>query len=739
MIVGKPMYQDYHIDLENIYDKYYVGLYGVNRSLEEVLRKFSDTSVDGSSIVFYEYLLHQPIPFVKGLTGDSKIDNKIKDLVGHIYLLAPFATRMVETHNIVPAMNKDNNGNNKWGLGYRSKKSLSDVKLFFKFFGSLFTKTSYTQMAAEIFVGEYVTDAIKMTSRSIDTTEGKAYYAQIVFNPQKAIKQYKESHQIDKQSLKSVEILEQPFKIIFPNHFYNKKKIYGLVVPIASNKYFYGCLWLMCFREKRDEEYERNLVKAVLEIVSSHYVPVMALLHENISEELLEQKFSKKLNTSTFPHKEHKYCIPFLQVIAGGLNKHISGKPEIIEEGLENLCRKRFEMSNKKYKKNIYAQMILKTLLFKNYRVASQTMVKLIRDIIKAAGSMKKSGSSLPAALVIGGAGSGKDTIGKMLRIFTNSYFEGEEYTINLAAIKPSALVPAVMTGAEFNIFKEMKFDDYMNKNASKAQFFEGLFQKIRKGIIGSAVPEKNGMVKKIKQFTKVEKDKEEKDRFKKYPTLILDEFNSMDSESQGVLLRFLENSEAVSLGSLRNGSEFEEAQDDMELVSSLTELTNCLVIGVMNEDPDDISKERAMDFLKEDSYLGGLLGDILYEHFIKIRRLRPDIKYRMMRNGRFVIEPLKDRREDIPILFHVYLKPENEGKKIPVHLSLEAMERLISKDITWPGNIRQLQALAKHVSELVQAETKYNIKAVKDIGVAIVEKKHIDIGLDYIGIKITA
>jgi transcriptional regulator with GAF, ATPase, and Fis domain len=131
---------------------------------------------------------------------------------------------------------------------------------------------------------------------------------------------------------------------------------------------------------------------------------------------------------------------------------------------------------------------------------------------------------------------------------------------------------------------------------------------------------------------------------------------------------------------------------------------TNCLVIGVMNEDPDDISRERAMDFFRDDSYLGKFLGDLLYEHFMQIRRLRPDIKYRMIRNGKFMIPPLRERGEDIPMLFHVFVKSElknmnGDGNDVTVHLPLDVLDRLTSPDLLWPGNVRQLQTLAKTVA----------------------------------------
>jgi transcriptional regulator with PAS, ATPase and Fis domain len=181
----------------------------------------------------------------------------------------------------------------------------------------------------------------------------------------------------------------------------------------------------------------------------------------------------------------------------------------------------------------------------------------------------------------------------------------------------------------------------------------------------------------------------------KRSPTLILDEFNSMDPDSQGVLLRFMDNSEIVPIG---------------ERSDAHKKKTNCLVIGIMNEDPEDISRERAMEFFRSGQYLGNFLGDLLYEHFLRIRRLRPDVMYRMIRNGKFVIPDLRNRREDIPLLLYVYVCEElrgNVGPEPQLHISLDALGRLVDSRLLWPGNVRQLQALAKLIGETLKRRPK--------------------------------
>jgi hypothetical protein len=195
-----------------------------------------------------------------------------------------------------------------------------------------------------------------------------------------------------------------------------------------------------------------------------------------------------------------------------------------------------------------------------------------------------------------------------------------------------------------------------------------------------------------------------------------------MDPDSQGVLLRFLDNSEIVPVGALEDDSNGE---------------TNCLVVGIMNEDPEDISRERAMEFFRSGQYLGGFLGDLLYEHFLRIRRLRPDVMYRMIRNGKFVIPPLRERTGDIPLLFHLFVDEEwksiEKAKGTPdpsVHVSLEALDRLTSPELLWPGNVRQLQALAKFVAERLSRQRPKDSGGAVVVTLPVLEKALEGVGL---------
>ena len=73
----------------------------------------------------------------------------------------------------------------------------------------------------------------------------------------------------------------------------------------------------------------------------------------------------------------------------------------------------------------------------------------------------------------------------------------------------------------------------------------------------------------------------------------------------------------------------------------------------------------------------------------------RADLSYRL--NGySILLPPLRDRREDIPLLVEYYVRQYNEefGKAI-TGISPEFMERMTQ--YSWPGNIRELQTVLKH------------------------------------------
>jgi len=90
-------------------------------------------------------------------------------------------------------------------------------------------------------------------------------------------------------------------------------------------------------------------------------------------------------------------------------------------------------------------------------------------------------------------------------------------------------------------------------------------------------------------------------------------------------------------------------------------------------------------------------------EEAIASGKFREDLYYRLNVVS-IKIPPLRDRKEDIPVLVSYFLKKFNRelNKKI-VGIIPEAMEKIIS--YRWPGNVRQLENVLKRAMVLCQGE----------------------------------
>ncbi len=127
--------------------------------------------------------------------------------------------------------------------------------------------------------------------------------------------------------------------------------------------------------------------------------------------------------------------------------------------------------------------------------------------------------------------------------------------------------------------------------------------------------------------------------------TLFLDEIGDMPSAMQAKLLRVLENGEVVRLG----------ANDPLRV--------NVRFISATNRKLDDMVAER---------------------------QFREDLYFRI-KGSTIQIPPLRERREDIPILIHYFLSQASEKYGKPIEgLTPEAQQILMSYG--WPGNVRQLR-----------------------------------------------
>src|SRR5215207_598906 len=136
--------------------------------------------------------------------------------------------------------------------------------------------------------------------------------------------------------------------------------------------------------------------------------------------------------------------------------------------------------------------------------------------------------------------------------------------------------------------------------------------------------------------------------------TIFLDEIGEMPLGTQARLLRMLETGEFIRVG------------------SSKVQKTDVRVIAATNKE------------LLEYTQNG---------------KFREDLYYRLS-TVPIRVPPLRDRREDIPLLFRKFAVDFAERyKSAPVQMSEDAKNLLIS--YPWPGNVRELKNIADQVSVL--------------------------------------
>jgi transcriptional regulator with PAS, ATPase and Fis domain len=138
--------------------------------------------------------------------------------------------------------------------------------------------------------------------------------------------------------------------------------------------------------------------------------------------------------------------------------------------------------------------------------------------------------------------------------------------------------------------------------------------------------------------------------------TIFLDEIGEMPLGTQARLLRVLEAGEYIRVG------------------SSKVQKTDVRVIAATNKE--------------------------LME-FVQSGRFREDLYYRL-NTVPIRVPSLRDRKEDIPLLFRKFVADfADKYKAPPVQLDDEAKNVLIN--YTWPGNVRELKNIAEQISVLSQ------------------------------------
>jgi len=90
-------------------------------------------------------------------------------------------------------------------------------------------------------------------------------------------------------------------------------------------------------------------------------------------------------------------------------------------------------------------------------------------------------------------------------------------------------------------------------------------------------------------------------------------------------------------------------------------------------------------------------------EEMVKERKFREDLFYRI-NVFPITIPPLRERKEDIPVLVDHFIEQHNkENKKKIKGINREALDMLMAYD--WPGNVRQLENIIERAVVLAQKE----------------------------------
>jgi arginine utilization regulatory protein len=140
--------------------------------------------------------------------------------------------------------------------------------------------------------------------------------------------------------------------------------------------------------------------------------------------------------------------------------------------------------------------------------------------------------------------------------------------------------------------------------------------------------------------------------------TLLLDEINSLSAPLQAKLLR------AIQEKSIRRIGDVKDRPVDVRLIAT------------MNEDPAAAMREN---------------------------RLREDLYYRLSVVS-IIVPPLRQRRQDIPVLTDHFIEKYNARFQLQVPSVTEDVAEIFSA-YDWPGNVRELEHLIEGAMNLIYSE----------------------------------
>lgn len=456
----------------------------------------------------------------------------------------------------------------------------------------------------------------------------------------------------------------------------HKSVMHYICIPIASKAFFYGYILAVFFNlsgkeleaitylDSKKQTWLRETIRTKLlrKIVDDGYLPTLLMFENSWDEFVFAWLLEKNIKWKHVDDAARKELI-FPYTAQELLSKTLKATVRLDEMELPfvELWKRRLQYFRNPPKKGFGKPEINRLLPLKSYFVSSPPMVKQIKKVMTM--NLRKTGKSLPTVLIVGQAGSGKDTFVDLVSMFSEEYWNVEKHTLNMAAIRPNAVVGPLLMGVELKT---------------------GKFEYELKGVFGKAI--EKGKRKHVKRV------------------FILDELNSLDIDSQGILLRMVENGEVVPLGQLPDPDK-REGQIDW------------LIIGVINENPKQLTREDVLKAFRDKSLFGELAGDFLYEMFRRGRRLRDDLYYRFVRGGEINLPDLNERRHDLPILFYSLLIEDRAIERDGItsghgiHIYFEALEALCDPTLDWEGNIRKLQLLTKTIARSAADPKLMNIR----------------------------
>jgi hypothetical protein len=485
---------------------------------------------------------------------------------------------------------------------------------------------------------------------------------------------------------------------IFKSGSFQEKEIRITAVPIASDHIFYGYFLVgylpreksgeAASGEESDQEHQCGeictTIKRILDDeVNRLYRPALTLCHHSFYEKECINPDGQGVSIDK--------GMPFLY-------GELQYSRNMLEKKIHQLWAER-----KKYEKKIGKDEIKSNFIFRDRFWASPATIEQIEEAFTwdlsfgdegtPEGQACEERTHLKTFLVAGGPGSGKETLSKMIGLFSRGHTFFKPHVFNMASFKPDWIAPPSLSGMEIKGKIKNKVID---------QSIHGIFEKV------------------FEQLERDRKKQKNKGLPLSDPVIILDELNSLDIDAQGTLLRIIENDEIIPLGGLQKTVEEEDVR-------------KLLIIGVVNELPPQLTLEDSIKTFSEGRSLwGDILAPALYEYYRRMRRLRDDLYYRFKRGGYIALPDLDKRREDIPILFITNL-PETIRRQIldgNILIEYDVWDLLTDEKIEWRGNVRQVQAVAHKVAQKVaQVLTKGNTEPA-EINLLMVRRVLEEMGL---------